>query len=56
METRSVTFYIGSLREHSFLDYSTPFAHLKHHFPEINDNIRYFQLFNLDDVSIKPGR
>ena len=37
------------------LDYSTPFAHLKQQNPDVNDNIRFFQPFILDDVSVKLG-
>jgi transposase InsO family protein len=48
-------YYYNNVREHSSLDYSTPFAHLKQQYPDINDNIRFFQPFILDDVSVKLG-
>ena len=48
-------YYYNNIREHSSLDYSTPFAHLKQQIPDINDNIRFFQPFILDDVSVKLG-
>jgi hypothetical protein len=49
-------YYYNNVREHSSLDYSTPFAHLRQHCPEVSDNIRYFQPFILDDVSVKLGQ
>lgn len=55
-EAMHYIYYYNNVREHSSLDYSTPFAHLKQHCPEVNDHIRYFQPFILDDVSVKLGR
>jgi len=48
-------YYYNNVREHSSLDYSTPFAHLKQQNPDVKDDIRYFQPFILDDVSVKLG-
>ena len=48
-------YYYNNVREHSSLDYSTPFAHLKQQNPDVKDNIRFFQPFILDDVSVKLG-
>ena len=48
-------YYYNNVREHSSLDYSTPFAHLKQQVSDINDDIRFFQPFILDDVSVKLG-
>jgi len=48
-------YYYNNVREHSSLDYSTPFSHLNKQHPEINDNIRLCQPFMLDDVSVHLG-
>ncbi len=48
-------YYYNNVREHSSLDYATPFAHLKQQNPAVNDNIRYFQPFILYDVSVNLG-
>ena len=54
-EALHFSYYYNNVREHSSLDYSTPFAHLKQQYPDVNDNIRFFQPFILDDVSVKLG-
>ena len=48
-------YYYNNVREHSSLDYSTPFAYLKQQDPYVKDDIRFFQPFILDDVSVKLG-
>jgi transposase InsO family protein len=48
-------YYYNNVREHSSLDYLTPFAHLKQQDPDVNDDIRFFQPFILDDVSVELG-
>lgn len=54
-EALGYSYYYNNLREHSSLDYQTPFAHLKQQLPDLDDNIRYFHPFMLDDVSVKLG-
>ena len=54
-EALGYSYYYNNLREHSSLDYATPFAHLISQQPEIDIGIRYFQPFILDDVSVKLG-
>jgi transposase len=46
-------YYYNNVREHSSLDYSTPFAHLKQQQPEVKNDILHFQPFIIDDVSVK---
>jgi transposase len=48
-------YYYNNVREHSSLDYSTPFAHLKQQQPEVKNDILHFQPFIIDDVSVKLG-
>jgi transposase len=55
-EALGYIYYYNNLREHSSLDYSTPFAYLKQQLPHIDDHIRCFQPFMLDDVSVKLGQ
>ena len=47
--------YYNNFREHSSLDYSTPFAHLKRQLPHIDDNIRFVVPILLDTVSTALG-
>ena len=47
--------YYNNFREHSSLDYSTPFAHLKRQLPHIDDNIRFVVPILLDNVSTALG-
>jgi hypothetical protein len=54
-EALHLIYYYNNFPEHSSLYYSTPFAHLKQQYPDVNDNIRFFQPFILDDVSVKLG-
>lgn len=54
-EALGYSYYYNNLREHSSLDYQTPFAHLKLHLPDLDENIRFFHPFMLDDVSVKLG-
>ena len=56
-EATGYIYYYNNLREHSSLDYQTPFAYLKQQLPNLNDHIRYQQPFLLDDVSVAldPG-
>ena len=54
-EATGYIYYYNNLREHSSLDYQTPFAYLKQQLPHINDHIRFQQPFLLDDVSVALG-
>jgi transposase len=55
-EALGYIYYYNNLREHSSLDYATPFAYLKQKSPHIDDQIRCFQPFILDDVSVSLGQ
>jgi hypothetical protein len=48
-------YYYNNVREHSSLDFQTPFAYLKHAQPNLDDSIRYAQPFILDNVSVALG-
>lgn len=54
-EALGYIYYYNNVREHSSLDYQTPFASLKQQLPEIDDIIRYVQPIILDDVAVKLG-
>jgi len=54
-EATGYIYYYNNLREHSSLDYQTPFAYLKQQLPDLNDHIRFQQPFMLDDVSVALG-
>lgn len=54
-EAMGYIYYYDNLREHSALNYQTPFAYLKSQLPEIDDKIRFVIPFMLDDVSVKLG-
>jgi len=47
--------YYNNFREHSSLDYSTPFAHLKRQLPDIDDNLRFVVPILMDNVSTTLG-
>jgi hypothetical protein len=51
----AIFYYYENLRGHSFLNYQTPFAHLKSQMPDIDDKIRFVIPIILDDVSVRPG-
>lgn len=48
-------YYYNSVREHSSLDYQTPFGYLKGQMPDLDDRIRYVAPIILDDVSVSLG-
>ena len=54
-EAMGYIYYYDNLREHSALDYRTPFVHLKSQLPEIDDRIRFVIPIMLDEVSVKLG-
>ena len=47
--------YYNNFREHSSLDYQTPFDHLIQQNPEIDHNLRFVQPLILDDVAVALG-
>jgi hypothetical protein len=54
-EAMGYIYYYDNIREHSSLNYSTPFAHLKSQLPDIDDKIRFTIPILLDDVSVSLG-
>ena len=54
-EAMGYIYYYDNVREHSSLNYQTPFAHLKSQFPNIDDKIRLTIPILLDDVSVRLG-
>ncbi len=48
-------YYYNNAREHSSLDYQTPFEHLIQQQPHIHPNIRFVQPLILDNVSVALG-
>lgn len=48
-------YYYNNVREHSSLDYQTPFSYLKRHLPDIDDTIRFVIPIMLDNVSVQLG-
>ena len=54
-EAMGYMYYYNNVREHSALDYQTPFAYLKQKQPHIDDHLRLAQPFILDDVSVELG-
>ena len=54
-ESHGYIYYYNNLREHSSLDYMTPFEYLRQQMPELNESIKYAQPILLDDVSSAIG-
>ncbi len=54
-EAAGYIYYYDNVREHSSLNYQTPFAYLKSQNPDIDDTIRLTIPFILDDVSVQLG-
>lgn len=48
-------YYYNNLREHSSLDYQTPYAYLKQQQPQLDDEIRVVRPLMLDHVSVALG-
>lgn len=48
-------YYYNNLREHSSLDYQTPYEYLKKQMPDINEKIRYSVPIMLDKVAVELG-
>jgi transposase len=54
-EAMSYIYYYDNTREHSSLDYQTPFSYLKTQLPDIDDKIRFVIPIMLDKVSVQLG-
>lgn len=54
-EALGYNYYYNNVREHSSLDYKTPYQHLKEQLPDIDQNIRFVIPIMLDDVSVNIG-
>jgi transposase len=54
-EATGYIYYYNTLREHSSLDYQTPFAYLKKQLPNLDDHIHLQQPFLLDEVAVALG-
>lgn len=54
-EAMGYIYYYDNVREHSSLEYQTPFSRLKLQIPDIDDKIRFVIPFMLDDVSVRLG-
>ena len=54
-ESLGYIYYYNNVREHSSLDYKTPFHTLKQRLPDIDDNIRYTIPVLLDTAAVKIG-
>ena len=54
-EATGYLYYYNTLREHSSLDYRTPFQALKAQLPQVDDRIRYVVPILLDSVAVQLG-
>ena len=54
-EAMGYIYYYNNVREHSALNYRTPFSFLKAQLPDIDDKIRFVIPIMLDKVSVKLG-
>ena len=54
-EAMGYIYYYNNVREHSVLNYHTPFSFLKTQLPDIDDKIRFVIPIMLDKVSVKLG-
>ena len=54
-EAMGYIYYYDNVREHSALNYQTPFSYLKAQLPEISDKIRFVIPIMLDRVSVELG-
>lgn len=54
-EAMGYIYYYNNVREHSSLNYQTPFSFLRTQMPEINDRIRLVIPIMLDKVAVKLG-
>ena len=54
-EALGYIYYYNNLREHSSLDFKTPFFYLKAQLPDIDDKIRFVIPIMLDKVAVELG-
>ena len=54
-EALGYIYYYNNVREHSSLNYETPYQRLKQQLPAMDDRIRYIQPLILDEASVKLG-
>ena len=54
-EALGYIYYYNNLREHSAIDFKTPFSCLKAHLPDIDDKIRFVIPIMLDKVAVELG-
>jgi len=54
-EAMGYIYYYNNLREHSSLNYQTPFSYLKTQLPDIDDKMRFVIPIMLDKVSVELG-
>ena len=54
-EAMGYIYYYNNLREHSSLNYQTPFSYLKTQLPNIDDKMRFVIPIMLDKVSVELG-
>jgi len=54
-EAMGYIYYYNNLREHSSLNYQTPFSYLKTQLPDIDDKMRFVIPVMLDKVSVELG-
>jgi len=54
-EALGYIYYYNNLREHSSLNYQTPYQHLKQQAPNLDDNIRLVVPIILDNVAVALG-
>ncbi len=54
-ESLGYIYYYNNVREHSSLDYQTPFQFLKQRLPNIDENFRYTIPVLLDDAAVNIG-
>ena len=54
-ESHGYIYYYNNVREHSSLDYQTPFAYLKKRMPEIHEDMKYAKPILLDGISTAIG-
>jgi transposase len=54
-EATGYLYYYNNVREHSSLDYQTPYQYLKTQLPDLDDNIRFVVPILLDNVAVALG-
>ena len=54
-EATGYIYYYNNVREHSSLDYQTPYQHLKAQLPDLDNNIRFVVPIMLDNVAVALG-